>query len=93
LQGRKQVFSARNIYLLEYSNFTALALAEVIRNYDPIRYWPIAESVKAKVPRAGKNDAKVQLGIWVAAQIKRLDELHIGRRLRFIKGYFPVSES
>lgn len=43
--------------------------------HEPIRYRPITVSVEVKVPGAGKNDAKVQLGIWVAAQIKRLNGL------------------
>jgi hypothetical protein len=41
-------------------------------NYTPVRFRPIAISIETKTPNAPEEEAKVQLGIWVAAYFDRI---------------------
>lgn len=43
--------------------------------YAPVRFNPITVNIEVKPPGSGKNDAMVQLAIWVAAQFKKLNIL------------------
>jgi len=40
--------------------------------YDHVRYLPIAISIETKTPDASEQEAKIQLGMWVAAHFNRL---------------------
>src|SRR5256714_1256974 len=42
---------------------------------DHVRYLPIAISIEAKTPDASAQEAKIQLGMWVAAHFNRLRTL------------------
>jgi hypothetical protein len=41
-----------------------------------VKYRPITASIKVKVPGEGNNEALVQLAVWTAAQIKKLNALN-----------------
>ena len=43
--------------------------------YAPVRFNPITVNIEVKPPGSGKNDAMVQLAIWVAAQFNKLNSL------------------
>jgi hypothetical protein len=40
--------------------------------YSPVRFEPIAISIETKTPDASQGEAKMQLGVWVAAHFNRL---------------------
>ena len=70
--------------------------------YVPVRFKPITVNIKVKPPGSGKNNAIVQLAIWVAAQFNRLNKLCRGsndtntfgiyRRPR-LEGFYYVSKT
>ena len=39
---------------------------------DHVRYLPIAISIETKTPDTSEQEAKIQLGMWTAAQFNRL---------------------
>jgi len=41
----------------------------------PVKYRPITVNIEAKLPGEGKNDAMVQLAVWAAAQMEKLNAL------------------
>jgi len=41
----------------------------------PVKYRPITVNIEVKLPGEGKNDAMVQLAIWAAAQLEKLNAL------------------
>ncbi|KAE8444333.1 hypothetical protein EG329_000643 [Mollisiaceae sp. DMI_Dod_QoI] len=41
----------------------------------PVKYRPITVNIEVKLPGEGKNDAMVQLAVWAAAQLEKLNAL------------------
>lgn len=41
----------------------------------PVKYRPITINIEVKVPGEGKNEAMVQLAVWAAAQMEKLNGL------------------
>ena len=41
----------------------------------PVKYRPITVNIEVKVPGGGKNEAMVQLAVWAAAQMEKLNAL------------------
>ncbi|KAF4627925.1 hypothetical protein G7Y89_g10226 [Cudoniella acicularis] len=41
----------------------------------PVKYRPITVNIEVKLPGQGKNDAMVQLAVWAAAQLEKLNAL------------------
>jgi hypothetical protein len=41
----------------------------------PVKYRPITVNIEVKVPGEGKNEAMVQLAVWAAAQMEKLNTL------------------
>jgi len=43
--------------------------------FAPVKYRPITVNIEVKLPGEGKNDMMIQLAVWTAAQMKKLNVL------------------
>lgn len=43
--------------------------------YTPVKYRPITVNIEVKIPGEGRNEAMVQLAVWAAAQMEKLNAL------------------
>lgn len=54
--------------------------------YEPVRYSPLALSIKTKVPGEGWDDAQIQISTWMLAHIAKLKELCLKAGIPCVKG-------